>query len=87
MPKHKMPIQASISKAKVEKVLKGENREFGHLGAYGNIKFNILSHFVKGKTFLTPMETIFIIPRELEYLEVLVKLARKKKDVEVVKHK
>jgi hypothetical protein len=29
------------------------------------------------------METIFIILRELEYLKGLVKLARKKKDVEV----
>jgi hypothetical protein len=28
------------------------------------------------------METILIIPRELEYLEGLVKLARKKKDTE-----
>jgi hypothetical protein len=83
----KLGLRQSIFKAKGEKVPKGENRESEHLGAYGNIKFNILSHFVKGKTFLTPMETIFIIPRELEYLEVLVKLARKKKDVEVAKHK
>ncbi len=38
------------------------------------------------------METIFIIPKELEYLKGLVKLARQRKDVEttqsqvVVKH-
>jgi hypothetical protein len=30
------------------------------------------------------METILIIPRELEYLEDLVKLARKKKDTETI---
>jgi hypothetical protein len=40
-----------------------------------------LSHFVKRKIFLTPMETILIIFGELEYLEGLVKLARKRKDV------
>jgi len=30
------------------------------------------------------METILIIPRELEYLEGLVKLARKKKDTKTI---
>jgi hypothetical protein len=34
---------------------------------------------LKGKSLLTPLETIFIILRELEYLKGLVKLARKKK--------
>jgi hypothetical protein len=43
-----------------------------------------MSHFIKRKISLTPMEITFVIPRELEYLEGLVKLARKKKDVEAV---
>jgi hypothetical protein len=44
------------------------------------MKFKILSHFIKGKISLTPMETILIIPRELGYLEGLVKLTRRIKD-------
>jgi hypothetical protein len=35
-----------------------------------------------GKISFTPMETILIISKELEYLEGLVKLARRRKDVE-----
>jgi hypothetical protein len=46
------------------------------------VKFKILFHFIKGKIALTPMETIIIIPVEMEYLEGLVKLARRRKDVE-----
>lgn len=52
------------------------------MGVNGNIRSKILSHFVRGKISLTPMETILIIPKNLEYLEGLVKLARKRKDVE-----
>ncbi len=40
----------------------------------------ILSHFIKGKISLSPMETILIIPRELEHLESLIKLAKQKID-------
>jgi hypothetical protein len=53
-----------------------------NLGVDGNIRFKILSHFAKGKISLTPMETILIISRKLEYLEGLVKLAKRRKDVE-----
>jgi hypothetical protein len=51
------------------------------------VKSKILSHFIKGKIYLTPMETILIIPRELEYMEGLVKLVRRKKNVEDTKVK
>ncbi len=44
-----------------------------------SITSKICSHFIKGKISLSPMETIFMIPRELEHLESLVRLARKKK--------
>jgi len=40
----------------------------------------ILLHFMKGRISLTPMEIIMKILGELEYLEGLVKLARKMKD-------
>jgi hypothetical protein len=47
-----------------------------------SVRLKILSHFIKGKISLTPMETMMMIPRELEQLENLVKVARKKKDAE-----
>ncbi len=46
------------------------------------VKSKILSHFIKGNIFLTPMESTLVIPGELEYLEGLVKLARRRKDAE-----
>ncbi len=48
-----------------------------------SIRSKILSHFIKGKISLTPMETVMMIPGELEQLENLVKVARKKKDAEI----
>jgi len=53
----------------------GANRE-------ESVRSKILSHFIKGKISLTPMETVMMIPGELEQLESLVKVVRKKKDVE-----
>ncbi len=40
----------------------------------------ILTHFIKGKISLSPMEAILSIYGKVEYLESLLKLARKKKD-------
>jgi predicted aspartyl protease len=48
------------------------------------VRSKILSHFIKGKVSMTPMETMLMIPGELEHLENLVKVARKKKDAEAV---
>jgi hypothetical protein len=47
-----------------------------------SVRSKILSHFIKGKISLSPMETVLMILGELEHLESLVKLARKKKDAE-----
>jgi hypothetical protein len=44
------------------------------------VRSKILHHFIKGKISPSPMETILTIPSELESLESLVKLARKKCD-------
>jgi hypothetical protein len=52
------------------------------MGSEVVVKSQILFHFIKGKNSLTPMETILIILGELEYLEGLVKLTRRRKDVE-----
>ncbi len=45
-----------------------------------SVRSKILAHFIKGKISLSPMETIRMIPGELEHLESLVKLARRKRD-------
>jgi hypothetical protein len=57
-------------------------RRIENLDTLGPMETSDLSHIVEGKISLTPMETIFIILGELEYLEGLVKLVKKKKDVE-----
>jgi hypothetical protein len=50
------------------------------MGFETTMKSNILFHFIKRKISLTSMKTILIIPGELEYLEGLVKLTKRKKD-------
>jgi hypothetical protein len=45
-----------------------------------SVRSKILSHFIKGKISLSPMETVLMIPSELEHLENLVKLARRRRD-------
>jgi hypothetical protein len=52
------------------------------MGSKVVVKFKFFFHFIKGKIALIPIETIFIILGELEYLEGLVKLARRRKDAE-----
>jgi predicted aspartyl protease len=51
-----------------------------------SVRSKILAHFIKGKVSLSPMETILMIPGELEHLESLVKLARRKRDSEVTEN-
>jgi predicted aspartyl protease len=46
------------------------------------VRSKILSHFIKGKVSLSPMETILLVPGELEHLESLVKLAQRRRDFE-----
>jgi predicted aspartyl protease len=51
-----------------------------------SVRSKILSHFIKGKISLSPMEIILMIPGELEHLESLVKLARRKRDSETTEN-
>jgi hypothetical protein len=44
------------------------------------MKSKKLSHFIKGKISLILIETMFSILRKLEHLEILVKLAKQKRD-------
>jgi len=46
------------------------------------VRSKILSHFIRRKVSLTPMETVLMIPGELEHLENQVKVVRQKKDAE-----
>jgi len=56
------------------------------IGEITNIaKSKMLTHFLKGKISLTLLETITIVLGELEYLEGLVKLAKRLKDEELNK--
>jgi hypothetical protein len=66
----------------LEQKQKYMKRKIKNLITLGLIETLDLSHFVKEKIFLTPMEPILIIPEELEYLKGLVKLAKKKKDAQ-----
>ncbi len=51
-----------------------------------SVKSKILAHFIKGKISLSPMGTILMIPGELEHLESLVRLVRRKKDLEATEN-
>jgi hypothetical protein len=83
MPRRRTPIDvapggvAPIPEAQREGV--GANRDT-------SVRSKILSHFIKGKIPLSPMETILMIPGELEHLESLVKLARRKRDSETIEN-
>ncbi len=62
------------------KVDVGKNGEMGQLvvGRNSIVHSKILNHFIKGKNSLSPMGTIVGILSELESIESLVKLVRKK---------
>jgi hypothetical protein len=51
-----------------------------------SVKSKILAYFIKGKISLSPMETILMIPGELEHLESLVRLARQRRDSEAIEN-
>jgi hypothetical protein len=74
-----MPVEVAPTSTEPSPKAAGEgtgmNRE-------NSVRSKILSHFIKRKVSMTPMETMLMIPGELELLENLVKVARKKKDAE-----
>ncbi len=73
VPRRKMPVEVPPLDTAV-----GDTR----LNREESVRSKILAHFIKGKISLTPMETVMMIPGELEHLESLVRVARKKKDAE-----
>jgi hypothetical protein len=67
-PKRKLPITTNLVEEQ-EKGIVEEEQKGANMGVVSTMKSKILFHFIKGKISLTPMETIFIIPREFKYLE------------------
>jgi len=78
VPRRRAPIE--VAPGEVVLILEAVGEGVG-ASQDTSIRSKILSHFIKGKISLSPMETILMIPRELEHLESLVKLARRKRDL------
>ncbi len=81
VPRRRMPIEVAPTSNVPSPKIAGKG-----IGVSRNttVKSKILSHFIKGKISLSPMETILMIHGELEHLESLAKLARRRKDAEMV---
>ncbi len=79
VPKRRVHVEVAVGGAEPTPQTVGDG-----LGADrdATVKSKILSHFIKGKISLSPMETIITIPGELEHLESLMKLARRRKNSE-----
>ncbi len=81
VPRRRIPVEV----APVGNVPSPEVAEEGtRVNRETTVKSKILSHFIKGKIAVSPMETVLMIPGELEHLENLVKLARRRKDANMV---
>jgi predicted aspartyl protease len=80
VPRRRVPVEVPAGGADLTPQIVGDG-----LGADRDaaVRSKILSHFIKGRISLSPMETILLIPGELEHLESLVKLARQRKDTDV----
>jgi len=77
MPRRKLPIKMQQHEMDV---VDGRATKSGLVDNFikGSSRSKIIIRLIKGKISLSPMKTIFSIIRELEYLESLVKLAKKK---------
>jgi hypothetical protein len=85
VPRRRLLMDTIARKQENTNLLEGESSKRKKMGIRlekeATLRSKILTHFVKGKISLTPMEEILIIPRELEYLEG-VKLAMSQKNEE-----
>ncbi len=83
VPRRRTPVDVALGGVvpipEAEREGVGANRDT-------SVRSKILSHFIKGKIPLSPMETIGKIPGELEHLESLAKLARRKRDSETTEN-
>jgi len=76
----KIPRRRLLMESPNVKTTKDREVEHVDIGRNFTIRSKILTHFIKGKISLSPIETILTIPNKLESLESLVKLAWKKQD-------
>jgi predicted aspartyl protease len=83
VPRRRTPVD--VTPGGIAPVPEAE-REGAGMSREAPVKSKILSHFIKGKISLSPMETVLMIPGELEHLESLVKLARRKRDSETTEN-
>ncbi len=83
VPRRRTPVE--VTPGGIAPIPEAE-REGTGMSREAHVKSKILSHFVKGKVSLSPMETVLMIPGELEHLENLVKLARRKRDSETTEN-
>jgi hypothetical protein len=81
VPRRRTPVEVTPERAGPIPEAAGEGA-----GRDTSIRSKKISHFIKGKISLSPMETILMIPGELEHLESLVKLARRKRDSEATEN-
>ncbi len=81
VPRRRMPIEMAPTGNLPSPEVQGEGTG---VSQETTVKSKILSHFIKGKISLSPMETVLMIPGKLEHLESLVKLAHRKNDAETV---
>jgi len=75
VPRRRTPVEVTPERAGPIPEAAGEGA-----GQDTSVRSKILSHFIKGKISFSPMETILMLPGELEHFESLVKLARRKRD-------
>jgi predicted aspartyl protease len=83
VPRRRTPID--VTPGGVAPILEVEREGVG-VNRDASVRSKILSHFIKGKIPLSPMETILMIPGELEHLESLVKLAKRRRDSETIEN-
>ncbi len=81
VPRRRMPVEMAPTGNLPSPEVQGEGTR---VNQETTVKSKILSHFIKGKISLSPMETVLMIPGKLEHLESLVKLAHRKNDAETV---
>jgi hypothetical protein len=83
VPRRRTPVE--VTPGGIAPIPEAE-REGAGISREAPVKSKILSHFIKGKVSLSPMETVLMIPGELEHLENLVKLARRRRDSETTEN-
>ncbi len=83
VPRRRIPVDVASGRAEPTAQAIGDGVGADRSAA---VRSKILAHFIKGKISLSPMETILMIPGELEHLESLVKLTRRRRDSEAIEN-